>query len=167
MASPAISRLRSVPTEVVVKTVESAPTAVVRAATTWTEFPKVWGQMLGEVWAFLRSDEVSEGLYEHGHNVMVYMDDVPNVEIGVQVRGSFDPVGRVVPSTLPGGLVATTTHAGPAERIRDTHDALYEWCRKNGHGVTGVRWEVYGDPDPSTGDFTVDVSWLLTEPKPG
>jgi hypothetical protein len=27
--------------------------------------------------------------------------------------------------------------------------------------VAGPRWEIYGDPDPSTGDFDVEVFWLL------
>jgi hypothetical protein len=43
---------------------------VVIAATTWAEFPKVWSQMLGEVWSFLRSNEAGEGLHKHGHKVM-------------------------------------------------------------------------------------------------
>jgi hypothetical protein len=28
----------------------------------------------------------------------------------------------------------------------------------------GPRWEIYGDPDPSTGDFDVDVFWSLVAP---
>jgi len=31
---------------------------------------------------------------------MLYKDDVPNVEVGVEVADSFAPSGRVVPSTL-------------------------------------------------------------------
>ena len=26
-----------------------------------------------------------------GHNIMLYKDDVPNLEVGIQVSGSFDP----------------------------------------------------------------------------
>ena len=52
-----------------------------------------------EVWAFLRT---RPGLRTDGHNVMVYRyDGVANelaVEVGVQVTGSFEPAGRVVPS---------------------------------------------------------------------
>ncbi len=139
------------------------PTAVVVAATTWAEFPTVWGSMLDAVWSFLRGD-APEGLYTRGHNVMLYKDDVPNVEIGVQVNGSFHPAGRVVPSVLPRGLVATATHTGPIARIGDTHAAVCEWSRANGHRLAGPRWEIHGDPDPSTGHFDVDVFWLLAEP---
>jgi hypothetical protein len=78
----------------------------------------------------------------------VYKDDVPNVEVGVQVSTSFDPVGRVVPSSLPSGLAATATHTGPIDRIGDTHKVVCEWCKANGHRLTGPRWKIYGHPYP-------------------
>ena len=149
--------------EVTVKTVEPTPTAVVVASTTWAEFPKTWGPMLGEVWGFLRG-AARQGLHKQGHNIILYKDDVPNVEVGVQVSGSFNPVGRVVPSTLPGGLVATATHTGPIPEIGGTHDAVCAWSKANGYRLAGPRWEIYGDPDPSTGDFDVDVFWSLIAP---
>lgn len=146
--------------DVTVANVEPSPTAVVAAATTWAQFPKVWRPMLDEVWAFLRGGAPA-GLYKQGHNVMLYKDDVPNVEIGVQVNGPFEPVGNVVASTLPGGLVATATHTGPIAAIGETHAAVVAWSKANGHTVTGARWEIYGDPDPSTGQIEVTVFWSL------
>ena len=155
--------LRVMTVDVTVLTVEPTPTAVVAAATTWAEFPKAWGPMLDQVWSFLRGDAPA-GLYQQGHNVMLYRDDVPHVEVGVQVSGSFDPAGRVVASSLPGGLVATATHTGPIARLGDTHQAVREWSRANGYRLAGPHWEIYGDPDRSTGDFDVDVFWSLTAP---
>src|SRR5579863_735090 len=96
-------RLRTVTVTVTVKTVEPTPTAVVAEATTWAEFPAMWMPMLDKVWGFLRGG-APEGLYKQGHNVMLYKDDVPNVEVGVQVSGSFDRAGDVVASTLRAGL---------------------------------------------------------------
>jgi effector-binding domain-containing protein len=148
------------PVEVTVRTVDPTPTAVVAAATTWAEFPKVWGPMLDKVWSFLRGD-APEGLYAHGHNIMLYKDDVPNVEVGVQVSGSFDPAGPVAASALPGGLAATATHTGPIAGIGDTHQAVREWSKANGYRLAGPYWEIYGDPDPSTGNFDVEVFWSL------
>jgi effector-binding domain-containing protein len=147
--------------EVSVRTVEPTPTAVVAATATWATFPSLWGPMLDEVWGFLRGD-APKGLYKRGHNVMLYKDDVPNVEVGVQVSGPFEPADRVIASTLPGGLVATATHTGPIGEIGDTHRAVREWSEANGYRLTGARWEVYGDPDPATGQFDVDVFWALT-----
>jgi effector-binding domain-containing protein len=82
----------------------------------------------------------------------------------VQVSGSFAPAGRVVPSALPGGLVATATHTGPIAKIGDTHQAVREWSKANGYQLAGPRWEIYGDPGPSTGHFDVEVSWSLVAP---
>lgn len=155
--------LRAMTVEVAVKTVEPTPTAVVAAATTWAEFPGAWGPMLDKVWSFLRS-EAPDGLYKQGHNIMLYKDDVPNVEVGVQVSGSFAPAGQVVCSALPGGLVATATHTGPISQIGDTHQAVREWAAANGYRLAGPYWEIYGDPDPSGGHFDVDVFWSVVAP---
>jgi effector-binding domain-containing protein len=155
--------LRVMAAGVTVKSIEPTPTAVVVAEATWAEFPKMWGPMLDEVWSFLRG-AAPAGLYNGGHNIMLYKDDVPNVEVGVQVAGSFAPFGRVVASILPGGLVATATHTGPVAKIGDTHQAVREWSEANGYGLAGPHWEVYGDPDPATGDFNVDVYWSLVAP---
>jgi effector-binding domain-containing protein len=152
--------LRAMSVSVTVKSVEPVPTAVVAAATTWAEFPQVWGPMLDQVWSFLRGDAPA-GLYQHGHNVMLYQDDVPNVEVGVQVSGAFEPAGAVVASALPGGLVATATHTGPVAGIGDTHRAVCEWSTANGYRLAGPHWEIYGDPDPSTGHFDIEVFWSL------
>jgi effector-binding domain-containing protein len=155
--------LRAMAVDVTVKTVEPTPTAVVVAATTWAEFPAMWGPMLDKVWGFLRGGAPA-GLYHHGHNIMLYKDHVPNVEVGVQVSGSFDPAGDVVPSALPGGLVATATHTGPIAAIGDTHQAVREWSTANGYRLAGPVWEIYGDPDPSSGHFDVQVFWSLVAP---
>jgi effector-binding domain-containing protein len=155
--------LRAMTVEVTLKTVEPTPTAVVAASAAWAEFPKMWRPMLDKVWSFLRGD-APEGLYQQGHNVMLYKDDVPNVEVGVQVSGSFAPTGDIVASTLPGGLVATATHTGPITKIGETHRAVCEWSKTNGYQLAGPRWEIYSDPDPSTGEFDVGVFWSLVGP---
>jgi len=157
-----VARVSAVRADVTLKTVDPTPTAVVMAATTWAEFPSLWRPMLDQVWSFLRGS-APEGLWRHGHNIMLYKDDVPNVEVGVQVTRSFDPRGPVVPSTLPGGLVAAATHDGPGTSIGETHDAARAWAKANGYRPAGPRWEIYGDPDPSTGDFAVEVLWLVAE----
>lgn len=142
-------------------TIESAsecPTAVVKANTTWQEFPTLWRTSLDEVWAFLR---VTPGLRTDGHNVMLYTRGSPGVEVGVQVTKSFEATGRVVPSTLPAGQAATTVHQGPPSEIGAAHDAIRAWCATQRRELTGVSWEIYGDPDPRTGHFDVAVYWQL------
>jgi hypothetical protein len=105
------------------------PTAVVKANTTWREFPTAWRMLLDDVWAFLRA---TPGLRADGHNVMVYTTGLANVEvaveIGVQVTRSFVAAGRVVPSTLPAGEAATTVHQGPPSELGAAHHAVRTRC---------------------------------------
>jgi effector-binding domain-containing protein len=138
----------------------ATPTAVVAEATSWDEFPRIWGALLGEVWAFVRGSELTTG-----HNVMLFKDDMPNVEVGVEVSGSFAGNGRVVPSALPAGRAATTVARGAPSPsgLAQAHDAVRAWCATHGHALTGARWEIYGhwleDQDPAL--FETEVYWLL------
>lgn len=95
---------------------------------------------------------------------MLHKDNAPNIELGVQVSGPFTPAGRVIASTLPGGLTATATHTGPVSEIGDTHLTVREWNKANGFRLTGTHWEVYGDPNLSTGDLEIDVFCSLAAP---
>jgi effector-binding domain-containing protein len=132
------------------------PTAVVKATTTLREFPTLWRTLLDEVWAFLAA---RPGLRTGGHNVMLYRNG-PGiqlaVEVGVQVPRSFEPAGRVVPSALPAVEAATTIHTGAPADIGAAHDAVRAWCSTQSRELTGMSWEIYGDPDP-TGHFDVAV----------
>jgi hypothetical protein len=137
-----------------------AHTAVVGETTTWDEFPQVWRTLLGEVWTFLRSSDLTTG-----RNVMLYKDDLPTVEVGAEVDGSFAASGRVVPSSLPAGRAATTVARGapsPAGLAR-AHALVLDWCAANDHKPTGVRWEIYGhwleNQDPAL--FETEIYWQL------
>ena len=138
----------------------AAPTAVIREATTWERFPRCGASSSDEVWTYVRGAGV-----QAGRNVMLYLDDVPNVEVGVELEGTFAaPSGRVVASTLPEGRAATTVARGAPSRegLAAAHAAVVAWSQANGHERTGVRWEVYDhwrdDPDR----FETAVYWLLT-----
>src|SRR5436190_4781575 len=96
------------PYEVAITDVEARPTAVVAATTTWRAYPTLWRELSGEVWACLRASGINRGC----RNVMLYLDDVPHVEVGVELRQPCELTGRVVASSLPGGRVAMTTHRG-------------------------------------------------------
>ena len=60
-----------------------------------------------------------------------------------------------------GGLIATATHTGPISQIGGVHQAVRQWAVAHGYTPTGPLWEIYGDPDPATGRFDVDVFCLL------
>ncbi len=138
----------------------AAPTAVVAEATTWDAFPSRWPVLLDEVWAFVRRTGLAAG-----RNVMVYRDDVPHVEVGVETSGPFAGDGRVVASSLPSGLAARAVALGPPSRegIAEAHAAAVAWCRANGTELEGTRWEIYDhwreEADPAA--FETAVYWLV------
>ncbi len=144
-------------------TVDPRPTAVVKQTTTWAEFPGLWGQLLGEVYAFVRPRaELATGSGgERWQNVMLYKDQRPDVEVGVLVSASFEPETRVVLSALPGGEVATATHRGDYARLGVTHDAVRDFATAAGRELAGPCWEIYGHAPPDPSEAETEVFWLL------
>ena len=137
------------------------PIAVVRRRAKLHELGKVIQESCGLVWKVMKSQNVAGA----GRHVSVYLDDVINLEIGVEVPTPFAGHGEVVGSTLPSGLVARTTHFGPYQLLGNAHDAIHEWCRANGQELAGPRWEIYGhwldewNRDPSK--IRTDINYLL------
>ena len=143
--------------EIALRTTAASPTAVVAQATTWDEFPRLWRLLLDEVYAFVRGG----GTTQTGHNIMLYRDDVPNVEVGVQVAGPFVASGRVTSSELPAGRVATTVHRGAYDGLGAAHAAVRAWCGAHGHVLTATRWEIYGDWREDPQDLETEISYLV------
>jgi effector-binding domain-containing protein len=118
----------------------ATPTAVIRETTTWERFPTLWGELLEEVWGWVRGAGI-----QAGRNVMLYLDDAPTVEVGVELEAALvAPSGRIVASALPEGRATTTVARGAPSRdgLAAAHAAVVEWSRANGHELTGTRWEV-------------------------
>ena len=138
-------------------------TAVVAQTTTWSEFPNLWAQLLDEVYGFVRSrtDLATGAGGELWQNVMLYKDQRPDVEVGVLVSASFDPAGRVIPSGLPGGQVATASHRGDYTRLGVTHDAVRDHVSAAGRELAGPCWEIYGHAPPDPSEAETEVFWLL------
>lgn len=146
------------PHEVTIAEVAARPTLVVAAATTWPEFPSMWQELSAEVWACLRAGGIGRGC----PNVMLYLDEVPHVEIGVELRAPCPPLtGRVVASTLPGGRTASTVHHGPYGELGSAHRAVRDRCAAAGLRPAGPRWEVYGPHRDNPAELTTEVHHLL------
>jgi len=143
------------PIDIVVATARH--TAVVARTTSWEEFPSLWVELLDEVYRFVRA----HGATQDGQNVMVYLDDTPRVEVGVEVSAPFTADGPVVSSGLPVGLAATTVHRGSYDGLGDTHLAIREWCAEHGHEANGIRWEVYGDWHENPDELETQIYYLL------
>jgi effector-binding domain-containing protein len=143
--------------------VDSRRTAVVAQTTTWADFPRLWGPLLGEVYGFVsdRPDLATGSGDELWQNVMLYRDQRPDVEVGVLVSASFEPEGRVIPSELPGGEVATAIHQGDYARLGDTHEAVRDYVAAAGRELAGPCWEVYGHGGADPSEAETEVFWLL------
>jgi effector-binding domain-containing protein len=113
------------------------------------------------VWNVIRSQNITGA----GRHVAVYLDDVFNLEIGVELEAAFAGHGEVIGSATPAGAVAATTHFGPYNLLGQAHDAVQGWCRDHGHTVKSPCWEVYDhwqeawNSDPS--QIRTDVYYLL------
>jgi effector-binding domain-containing protein len=134
------------------------PTAVIAATTTWQEFPTLWRQLLDEVHASVQWD----GVGPKGRNVMLYKDDVPHVEVGVELDQPARISGRVTHSMLPSGNVASTTHRGPYDKLGSAHDAVLRWCEERGLPLAGPRWEIYGHWHPDPEQCETHVCYLVS-----
>jgi effector-binding domain-containing protein len=144
-------------TEVAVRTVTARPTAVVAAVTTWPEFPRLWRPLLDQVYACVRERHGTR----QGCNVMLYLNDQPHVEVGVELIAPcpLDPPVRA--SALPAGEVAVAVHRGPYGNLGETHGAVLAWCAANERRPAGPRWEIYGDWREDPADLETEVYYLL------
>ena len=142
---------------VAVSTVDAQPTAVLGARTTWPEYPAVWHRLLDQVHANVtRPPGAPIGL-----NVMLYLTDEPQVEVGILLLAADsvgDPVQR---SALPAGQVARTTHVGDYGQLDRAHAAVHAFCAERGLAMTGVRWEIYGHWSDDPAQVTTEVCYLL------
>jgi hypothetical protein len=143
-----------------VRIVDVAPqaTAVIALVTDWEAFAELWAPLLGEVWEALRAAGAATG-----RNVMLYKDDRPAVEVGVELLGPFEATGRVSVSSLPGGRAATVTDAGPPTResLRGAHHALAEFCAAGGLERLGPRFEIYSHWSEVAAENHTEVYHLL------
>lgn len=143
--------------QVTVKNIVARATAVVPATTTWQEFPTLWRELLDEVWTCLHAGGVDRGC----RNVMLYWDDVPHVEVGVELSVPCPLTGRVVASTLPAGQVGMTVHRGPYAGLAEAHRAVLDWCVAQGWQPAGPRWEVYGPHSDNPAEVWTEIYYLL------
>jgi effector-binding domain-containing protein len=118
--------------------------------------------LLDEVWACLRANGIDRGC----RDVMLYRDDVPHVEVGVELLQPCPLSGRVVASSLPAGQVAMATHRGTYSGLGTAHHAVTDWCAEHGLRLEGPHWEVYGPHSDDPAEVWTEVYWLLGDAPP-
>jgi len=145
--------------QVRVEQADPMTTAVVKRRAGQHELAAVVPQACGEVWAFFRASQ----LPHPGRNLAVYLDGEINLECGVEVFQPFSGDGQVVCSSTPAGMVATTAHLGPYDRLGEAHAAILKWCSDRGHALVGLNWEVYGHWSDDPSQLRTDVFYLLQD----
>jgi effector-binding domain-containing protein len=136
------------------------PIAAARQRTTFKRIAAEIGRLLESPWALIRRrPELRTG----GHNVAMYWNanGEGSIEVGVQVVKRFEDTDTVVCSSTPAGRAAMTTHFGEYSDLGSVHEAVFAWCKRNGHELAGPFWEVYGDWDDDPLKRQTDVFYLL------
>ena len=122
-----------------------------------------WGQALGKVWEFIRSQPY---LRTDGHNIFLYRHPAQLgapilCDLGVEVTRTFETAGEVYATETPGGEAAIAVHLGPYHRMNQVHDAIRNWMATNRRESVGQSWEIYGDPTPDQANTETTVVYLL------
>lgn len=132
------------------------------------------GATIGEVVPLLFQFAKNEGVVLTGKPLTRYIDvgpDLMTIEPGMRIvlpEGEFageatnDDSGSVRQDTLPGGLVASTIHAGSYDTLGDAYAALEAWIESEGLAPAGAPWESYvtdptEHPDPK--DWKTEIFW--------
>jgi effector-binding domain-containing protein len=149
--------------EIVTELVAARPMAAVRRQVRIGQVAGAWKPALDQVWAYLRRHD---GLRTDGHNIFLYhhpprRGEPMEVEFGVEVARTGTGEGEVVFTHTPAGLVASTRHVGPYDRLAAAHDAIHAWAAANARTIGSASWEIYGDWTDDPAELETQVVYLL------
>jgi effector-binding domain-containing protein len=146
---------------------EAAPqqAASIRARVVWAELGPFIGGAIGEICAVAGD----QGVRFAGPPMAIYHcaeaeEAELDVEVAMPIAEAVEAAGRVGPTTIAGGLVATTLHAGRYEDVGSAYRALAEWVQEHGHETAGPPREVYlTDPDEvgDPGANRTEIIWPI------
>jgi AraC family transcriptional regulator len=148
---------------VTTKKIAAQPVLLVRRRIKRSEIAKAIGESLPLV--FQHAGRHGTAVMDHPFaRYPEWGQDTITIEAGMRVAEGA-PVsgeGEVLADSLPGGLVATTLHAGVYDKLPEAHAAIQEWISANGLKATGAPWELYvNDPGsvPDPKDWLTEVYW--------
>jgi len=131
------------PSACTIVTVERRPTAVIRAAAAFAELPQVQRIARASLAAVLPSLDTGP----HGPTCTRWTPPVGGklpMEIGLIVAQPFPAREEVVPSDLPAGRAVHYAMKGGFENLPMAWQAVFDWCKTQGHAPAGINWEIYG-----------------------
>jgi len=113
--------------------------AVVRRQWTMAELPKIIPPAFAHVWHFLDVTKIPNT----GHTLCIFHGPHDSMEIGVEVKESFETIDDVHCVATPSGRAASAAHLGSYAGLPESHAVLRAWCKTNGFELTGTFWELY------------------------
>ena len=148
------------------KELSPQPVLVVRRRIKPSQVAATLAEVLGQVFMYAQKN----GFALAGQPFTRYLEWGPGlwtIEAGMPVTAHIaTPAdGDVLAEMLPGGLVATATHAGAYDKLSEAHAALQQWIEAEGFTAAGAPWEVYTTdpadyPDPK--DWKTEVFWPIS-----
>ena len=141
------------------------PILGIRITAKMSELSQIMGPLFGEVMEHIQRN----GQHPAGMPLSVYHGmggGEIDVECAIPTTSSMDGGGRIKAGELPAGTVATVTHTGPYEGLRETWAALTEWMSSQGLVPAGAPWEVYvTDPgaEPDSSKWRTDISFPVRQ----
>jgi len=151
--------------EIHLRETQPQPAASIRGRAAWADLgPFIQGALM-EIFGVagqqgVRFAGAPYGIYHSAHATEAEVD----LEIGIPVAESIEPAGRVITTTIPGGLVAATVHAGRYEEVGPAYRALGEWVQEHGHETAGPPREHYivgPDQVQDSGALRTEIVWPI------
>ncbi len=145
------------------------PTLIVRASVLVADLPEAVGDRTAVLSDFLRS----RGIRPTGPPFVRYHtfgETETDFELGVPIAEPVVGEGRVAGGELPAGLVATTWHVGPHDRLGEAYRRIGAWLRGHGRVARSPAWEVYpwldigGSQEPSSAPDPAGWRTQLVQP---
>ncbi len=121
---------------------ESVQTLSIRLFTSASKIPEVLGSIYGEIARLVER----KGLPFTGMPFVIYYNmDMENLDLeaGFPVGGSLEAEGRVKPSKLPAGEMATALHTGPYDTLEATYNELTAFVKEQGRETEEFMYEEY------------------------
>jgi AraC family transcriptional regulator len=146
------------------KELEPQPVLIVRRRVKRSEIAATIGEVLPHIFIYAQQHGIAlAGLpftryVEMGHGLITMEPGMRVVSPGTAGQG------EIVADILPGGLLATTVHAGPYDKLPDAYAAIEQWMESEGLVAAGAPWGSYLNAPsdfPDSKDWKTGVFWPM------
>jgi AraC family transcriptional regulator len=156
-------RRPEMPVAVSRRQLDPQPAFVIRRRIKMSDIAATLGEILPKVFAFAQQ----RGVPFAGPPLARYADvglGMLTIEAGMPIAAPGQGDGEILAIELPGGPAAVAIHAGPYDRLTETHAEVAAWIDAQKLQIAGSPWESYvtdpaDKPDPK--DWRTEVFYPL------